>query len=133
MMAAVTKLKYRYLIHVLFLIFLNLIFFSTQMKAYQTCHQCFYQEGYYCTKRVTIPAAFCTAGNTRISLPTFICCQLLDRRGAQIWGNTWVAGSCKKAHPDAVYDFGCNKNSPVFGPGRPIVGCCQFLHVSGYC
>ena len=116
--------------HILVFMFLNLIFLSIDAKA---CHQCYYRDYYYCAKRVHVPVASCRAGDTYIPLPRFVCCQLLDRRGAKIWGNTWVAGTCTKAHPYAVYDWGCNKNSPVFGIGKPIVGHCHFYPISGYC
>ncbi len=116
---------------ILFLMFLSLLFLSTAAKAsYQkTCGHRYY----YCGMTVNIPMAICTTGGTNIPLPRYVCCQLLDKKGHQIWGNTWVAGSCRNAHPYAMFDLGCRKNSPVYNTGKPILGTCQFSHITGKC
>lgn len=118
------KTKYKCM-SILSLMFFSLLFLSIEAKA--SCHH------YYCRTSVNIPMAICTTGGTNIPLPRYVCCQLLDKKSHQIWGNTWVAGSCKKAHPYAIYDLGCRKNSPVYNTGKPILGTCQFSYFAGKC
>lgn len=125
MKSNVLKANYK-CISLLSLMFLSLLFLSTAKASHYPCH-------YSCRTSINIPMAMCTTGGTHIPLPRYVCCQLLDKKGYQIWGNQWVAGSCKKAHPYAIYDLGCRKNSPVYGTGKPIVGTCQFSHITGKC
>ncbi len=80
-----------------------------------------------------VPVAICSTGGTNIPLPYFVCCQLRDHKGHTIWGNTWVSTCCKSADPRATYDLGCNRRSPVYGMGSPIIGNCQFSHSAGRC
>lgn len=84
-------------------------------------------------RKAYVPVAICSTGGTQIALPYFVCCQLRDHKGHPIWGNTWVATCCQSADPKATYDLGCNRRSPVYGMGSPIIGNCQFSHSMGRC
>lgn len=77
-----------------------------------------------------VPVAICQTSGTNIPLPYFVCCEL-EVGGRDMWDNTWVPVSCKRAHPSATFDTGCTTRSPVIGTRSPIAADCQFSWSTG--
>jgi len=81
-----------------------------------------------------VPEAVCSTIVTNMPLPTYVCCEQLDRNGHHIFRDQWVSGSCKNANVNAHFDMGCKPDSLAYGtnqPIPPIATFCQFSYSTG--